>query len=81
MAERLDLKIITLSADGASAKLSVQELMDQEQSALPPLAYDYPLYGVHLRCPVRTTGPTISPSDPPHLQKMFRNQNQYDMHS
>ena len=81
MAKRLDLKIITLSADGASAELSAQELMDQEQSALPPLAYDYPLYGVHLKCPVCTTGPNISPSDPPHLQKMFCNQNQYGMHT
>ena len=55
--------------------------MDQEQSALPPLVYDYPLYGVHLKCPVCTTGPTISLSDPPHLQKMFHNQNQYGMHT
>ena len=67
MAKRLDLKIITLSADGTLAELSAQELMGQEQSALPPLAYDYPLYGVHLKCPVHTTGPTISLSDPPHL--------------
>lgn len=81
MAKRLHLKIITFSADGASAELSAQELMDQEQSDLLPLTYDYPLYGVHLKCPVRTTRPTISLSDPPHLQKTLHNQKQYGMHT
>lgn len=55
--------------------------MDQQPSGLPPLQYDYPLYGVHLHAPVFSTGPLISISDPPHGRKTCRNQPQYGTHT
>jgi len=56
-------------------------MMDQQPSDFPPLRYDYPLYGVHLRVPVFKTGPLISISDPPHGRKTCRNQPQYGTHT
>ncbi|KAF8195480.1 hypothetical protein BJ912DRAFT_900722 [Pholiota molesta] len=82
MAAQLNLPLVALAADGASSELSAQSLMDQEQSQLPPLSYDYPLYGIYLKAPVfERTGPLISVTDPPHARKTCRNQPQYGTHT
>lgn len=81
MADQLDLKVLALAADGASAELSAQEMMDQHKNEFPPMTYEHTLYGVHLRCPVFKTGPLISISDPPHGRKTSRNQPQYGTHT
>lgn len=81
MAERLDLKVLVMAADGAAPELAAQELMDQETTDFPPLTYEYPLYGVHLKAPVFKTGPLISVTDCPHSRKTGRNQPQYGTHT
>jgi hypothetical protein len=81
MAECLDLKVLVMGADGAAPKLAAQDLMDQEKSDLPPLTYEYPLYGIHLKAPVFKTGPLISVTDCPHTRKTARNQPQYGTHT
>lgn len=81
MADRVGLKVLALAADGASAELAAQELMDKEITDFPPLTYEYPLYGIHLRCPVLSTGPCVSLSDCPHCRKTARNQPQYGTHT
>ena len=69
MAEHLDLKVLVMGADGAAPELAAQDLMDQEKSDLPPLTYEYPLYGIRLKAPVFKTGPLISVTDCPHTRK------------
>lgn len=81
LAATLNLPILCFSADGASSELSAQNTMDKQASEFPPLTYDYPLYGVHLRVPVFKTGPLASISDPPHGRKTCRNQPQYGTHT
>ena len=81
MTDQLDLRVLALATDGASAELSAQEMMDQLKTEFPPMTYEHTLYGVHLRCPVFTTGPLISISDPPHGQKTSHNQPQYGTHT
>ncbi|EIW59893.1 uncharacterized protein TRAVEDRAFT_122203 [Trametes versicolor FP-101664 SS1] len=82
MAKQLKMAVISTAADGASSELCAQALMDLEKSELAPLAYDFPLYGVHLRAPVfETTGPLISVQDPPHARKTCRNQPQHGTHT
>jgi hypothetical protein len=81
MAERLELKILVLAADGAAPELAAQEMMDREASDAPPLVYEYKLYGIHVQAPVFKTGPLISVTDPPHSRKTGRNQPQYGTHT
>ncbi|KAH9849547.1 hypothetical protein C2E23DRAFT_861950 [Lenzites betulinus] len=82
MAKRLEMAVISMSADGAASELAVQALMYAEKSDLSPLSYDYPLYGVHLHAPVfATMGPLISVQDLPHAPKTCRNQPQYGTHT
>ncbi|TFK58820.1 hypothetical protein BDN72DRAFT_949631 [Pluteus cervinus] len=82
MAAALGLPLIALAADGAASELSAQFMMDSVQSEMPPLVYDFPLYGIHLSAPVfRNTGPLISITDPPHARKTARNQPQYGTHT
>ncbi|CDO76768.1 hypothetical protein BN946_scf185028.g19 [Trametes cinnabarina] len=81
MAEQLDIKVVSLAADGASSEQGAQSLMDARQSPRPPLIYDYPLYGISLRAPVLPTGPLISCQDPQHARKTCRNQPQHGTHT
>jgi hypothetical protein len=81
MAERLELKVLAMGADGAAPELAAQDLMDQEKSDFPPLTYEYPLYGIHLRGPVFKTGPLISVTDCPDTCKTGQNQPQYRTHT
>ncbi|OSC98921.1 hypothetical protein PYCCODRAFT_1396354 [Trametes coccinea BRFM310] len=81
MAEQLGIKIISLSADGASSEQGAQSLMDARQSSQPPLVYTYPLYGISLYAPVFPTGPLISCQDPQHARKTCRNQPQHGTHT
>ncbi|KAI1782137.1 hypothetical protein LXA43DRAFT_977717 [Ganoderma leucocontextum] len=82
MARHLEIKIISMAADGASSELGAQALMDSEQSTLPPLVYEYPLYGIRLRAPVfEGTGPLISIQDSHHARKTCRNQPQHGTHT
>lgn len=81
MAERLDLKVLVLAADGAAPELKAQAMMDSEKSDYPPLVYQYPLYGINMKAPVFKTGPCISETDCPHSGKMARNQLQYGTHT
>lgn len=76
------LPIVSFAADGAASEMAAQSLMDKEVSDLPPITYDYPLYGVHLKAPVfRHTGPVVSISDAPHGRKTCRNQPQHGTHT
>ncbi|KAI0739803.1 hypothetical protein C8Q80DRAFT_1124129 [Daedaleopsis nitida] len=69
-------------ADGAASELGAQNLMDHEQTDLPPLKYDYPRYGIHLCAPVfSVTGPLVSVQDPLHARKTCRNQPQHGTHT
>jgi hypothetical protein len=78
MAAQLDLKIISCAADGASAELAAQNLMDNEASDLEPLTYENLAYGYQLKASnFKVTGPCISLSDPPHGRKTGRNQPQH----
>lgn len=82
MASNLSLPVISFAADGATLEMAAQVLMDKEQSDLPHVTYDYPLYGVHLQAPVfRHTGPVVSISDSPHGQKTCRNNPQHGTHT
>lgn len=82
MARQLKLAVISMAADGAASELGAQNMMDHEQSDLPPLVYDYPRYGIHLRAPVfDITGPLISVQDPLHARKTCRNQPQHGTHT
>ncbi|KAJ3871298.1 hypothetical protein F5051DRAFT_446368 [Lentinula edodes] len=40
------LNLLILAADGAATELTVQSLMDQEQTELPPLVYENLPYGI-----------------------------------
>ncbi|KAI0688076.1 hypothetical protein C8T65DRAFT_746794 [Cerioporus squamosus] len=81
MAKQLNMFIISMASDGASSEVGAQALMDAEQSSLPPLVYEYPLYGIYIRAPVfETTGPLISVQDPNHARKTCRNQPQHGTH-
>lgn len=77
MAKQLKIPVISLSADGAASEQGAQSLMDHEKSTLPPLVYDYQLYGIHLRAPVFDSGPLISCQDALHGRKTCRNQPQH----
>ncbi|KAJ3913480.1 hypothetical protein F5877DRAFT_83755 [Lentinula edodes] len=46
MAGQLNLLILAMAADGAATELTVQSLMDQEQTELPPLVYENLPYGI-----------------------------------
>ncbi|KAI0642503.1 hypothetical protein C8Q79DRAFT_1013195 [Trametes meyenii] len=82
MAAQLGILIVSMAADGASSELGAQSLMDKEQSDHPPLAYNYPLYGIKLRAPVfDKTGPLVSIQDPQHTWKTCRNQLQHSTHT
>ncbi|KAL1941730.1 hypothetical protein VTO73DRAFT_6730 [Trametes versicolor] len=82
MAKQLGMPVISMAADSAASELCAQALMDREKSEEPPLAYDFPLYGIHLHAPVfTTTGPLISVQDPPHARKTCRNQPQHGTHT
>ncbi|KAF8074050.1 hypothetical protein FPV67DRAFT_784077 [Lyophyllum atratum] len=82
MAANLELPVVSFSADGASSELAAQSAMDKEKSELPPISYEYPLYGVYLKAPVfRHTGPVVSITDPPHARKTGRNQPQHGTHT
>ncbi|KAJ7215413.1 hypothetical protein GGX14DRAFT_533972 [Mycena pura] len=78
MAAQLGLPVISFAADGAASELAAQNLMDNQVTTCPPVTYDYPLYGVHLRAPVmEKTGPVVSNTDGFHARKTGRNQPQY----
>ncbi|KAI1786080.1 hypothetical protein LXA43DRAFT_975946 [Ganoderma leucocontextum] len=82
MARQLNMSVIAMSADGAASEIGAQSMMDHEQSDVPPLVYEYPLYGISLRAPVfETTGPLISLQDPLHTRKTCRNQPQHGTHT
>lgn len=82
MAKHLKMPVVSMAADGASSELAAQAFMDKEKSEQSVFAYDFPLYGVHLRAPVfTTTGPLISIQDPPHARKTCRNQPQHGTHT
>ncbi|KAG6908109.1 hypothetical protein DXG01_006147 [Tephrocybe rancida] len=82
MASNLRLPIISFSADGASSELSAQSTMDKQASELPPIVYEYLLYGIFLKAPVfKDTGPLVSITDPPHGRKTCRNQPQNGTHT
>lgn len=81
MAERLGIKVISMSADGASSEQGAQSLMDHIQSTHAPIAFEYTRYGIQLRAPVLTTGPLISCQDPQHARKTCRNQPQHGTHT
>jgi hypothetical protein len=77
MAAELSLPVVSFAADGAASELAAQNLMDSQPSSFPPVTYDYPLYGIHLRAPVMKTGPVTSNQDCPHGRKTARNQPQH----
>ncbi|KAJ7194166.1 hypothetical protein GGX14DRAFT_586979 [Mycena pura] len=78
MAAQLELPVISFAADGAASELAAQNLMDNQETPCPPMTYDYPLYGIHLRAPVmEKTGPVVSITDGFHGRKTGRNQPQY----
>ncbi|KAG6895279.1 hypothetical protein C0992_002217 [Termitomyces sp. T32_za158] len=82
MAGNLKLLVVSFAADGASAELSAQNMMDKEASEVEPIVYEYPLYGIYLKAPVfRDTGPLVSITDPPHARKTCRNQPQHGTHT
>lgn len=82
LAANASLQVVTFAADGAASELSGQNLMDGEQTDLPPVTYDYDTYGIHLRAPVyRITGPLVSVTDAPHAAKTVRNQPQHGTHT
>ncbi|KAJ7147344.1 hypothetical protein C8R46DRAFT_1359850 [Mycena filopes] len=69
MAAQLSLPVVSFSADGAASELSAQRLMDSQETSFPPITYDYPAYGIHLKAPVLATGPVVSCQDPGHGKK------------
>ncbi|KAJ7775821.1 hypothetical protein B0H14DRAFT_2401658, partial [Mycena olivaceomarginata] len=73
MAAELSLPVISFSADGAASELSARRLMDDHETSFPPITYDYPLYGIHLKAPVTKTGPVVSGQDAGHGKKTARN--------
>lgn len=82
MAANLLLPVVSFAADGAASEMAAQTLMDREVTDLPPVTFDHPLYGMHLKAPVfRHTGPVVSISDAPHGRKTCRNQPQHGTHT
>lgn len=81
MAQRLGMKVVSMSADGASSEQGAQSLMDHSQSTHPPISYEFKLYGIQLHAPVLATGPLISCQDPQHARKTCRNQPQHGTHT
>ena len=83
MARLLKIRVVAMSADGASSEIGAQALMDGEKSTGgSPLSYDYPMYGISLRAPVfDITGPLVSVQDPNHARKTCRNQPQHGTHT
>ncbi|EIW56114.1 uncharacterized protein TRAVEDRAFT_50602 [Trametes versicolor FP-101664 SS1] len=81
MARQLGIKVVSLSADGASSEQGAQSLMDHSQTTHAPIAYEYKHYGIELRAPVLATGPLISCQDPQHARKTSRNQPQHGTHT
>ncbi|KAJ7266521.1 hypothetical protein C8J57DRAFT_977001, partial [Mycena rebaudengoi] len=73
IAAELSLSIISFAADGAASELAAQNLMDSQKTPFPPIVYDYPQYGIHLKAPVMVTGPVVSIQDPHHGKKTGRN--------
>ncbi|KAF8200490.1 hypothetical protein K438DRAFT_2110609 [Mycena galopus ATCC 62051] len=73
MAAELSPPVVLFSADGAASELAAQRLMDNHKTSFPPITYDYPLYGIHLKAPVMKTGPVVSGQDPSHGKKTARN--------
>ncbi|KAJ7511549.1 hypothetical protein B0H11DRAFT_2268643 [Mycena galericulata] len=73
MAAELSLSVVSFAADGAASELSAQKQMDDQQTPYPPITYDYPMYGIHLRAPVMKTGPVVSVQDAGHAKKTARN--------
>lgn len=81
MAEQLGIKVVSMSADGASSEQGAQSLMDHTQTVHVPISYKFKLYGVQLRAPVLATGPLISCQDPQHARKTCQNQPQHGTHT
>lgn len=81
MAEQLGMKVVSMSADGASSEQGAQSLMDHIQSICEPITYEFKLYGIKLHAPVLATGPLISCQDPQHARKTCRNQPQHGTHT
>ncbi|KAJ6593038.1 hypothetical protein B0H19DRAFT_1055690 [Mycena capillaripes] len=51
MAAELSLSVVPFAADGAASELAAQVLMNNQSTLFPPITYDYPTYGVHLKAP------------------------------
>lgn len=49
MAANLLLPVVSFAADGAASEMAAQTLMDREVTDLPPVTFDHPLYGMHLK--------------------------------
>ncbi|KAJ6543068.1 hypothetical protein B0H19DRAFT_1268241 [Mycena capillaripes] len=84
MAANLNMQIVSFAADGASAELAAQGLLDnyKDRTLLPPVTYTNVKYGLSLKAPVfPTTGPVVSLSDAPHGKKTCKNQNTYGTHT
>ncbi|KAG2051667.1 hypothetical protein BDR06DRAFT_973586 [Suillus hirtellus] len=82
MSTEAQLAIIAMGADGAVSELNAQSMMDHEESDLPPLKFNYELYGYHLQAPVfHHTGPLILIMDPSHAHKTAHNQLQHGTHT
>ena len=83
MAAQLNIQIISMSSDGATAERSAQMRMDRERRGeQAPLTYTYLRYGVSLRTPVfDVTGPMVCVQDPNHAMKTCRNQIQHGTHT
>ncbi|KAJ7254267.1 hypothetical protein C8J57DRAFT_1437247 [Mycena rebaudengoi] len=73
MAAELSLPVVSFAADGAASELAAQKLMDGQETSFPSITYDYPLYGIHLKAPVTSTGPVVCVQDPWHAKKTGRN--------
>ncbi|TFY79552.1 hypothetical protein EWM64_g4461 [Hericium alpestre] len=82
MAAQLRLQIVSFSADGAASELAAQNMMDTEQSGLPPLIYEHAVYGICIAAVVFPhTGPLVSITDPSHAMKTGHNQPQHGTHT
>ncbi|KAJ7041877.1 hypothetical protein C8F04DRAFT_1390777 [Mycena alexandri] len=73
MAAELSLPVVSFAADGAASELAAQKLMDNVETSFPPITYDNPTYGIHIKVPVLSTGPVVSAQDPGHAKKTGRN--------
>ncbi|KAJ7751325.1 hypothetical protein DFH07DRAFT_774922 [Mycena maculata] len=70
------LKLLAMAEElslSTASELAAQSLMDNQKTPYPPITYDYPLYGIHLRAPVMKTGPVVSGQDAGHAKKTGRN--------